>query len=564
MIPNRVVRQGEYIIDTSGIVDRLINGYRTTTRGRPPSHDKLRLMLLALYLTAHQRRTLMLKTAFNTLTNDIDLKTKIRLGVCDPVRHRRLLVSCFDFYNFARAIKTGLAWIDTPDSRIPPNDHTRRRQVVEDCCDAVMDVFPTRWEESATVAIDATGIHAWGRSMPKKTIDVLDEMDLSGTDIKDKQKRFERRLAKRYEHEPDQAPPVKARREWEARYGNKTDKNGREAVFFGYHEHTVVIVPPAEIASDAVPPLIQRFRLTPANADVVDPTLNMLDSININSAVNNVLVDRHYHYKQWDRWGAELRKRRIGQHLDLRSDETGFILHDGMPWAAGQAHCPATPDELGRLQRPAVNAPRHEFDRFRTQIAARKARAMVPRTKLDEHGRQRLQCPALAGLVGCPLREGSKEVAIRAGLPIVQEPPSLETHPELPKCCTQETVKPPTPPEPILKLQQLFYWGSREWEEHYARRTYVEGSYGIRKNPAAENVDRGQNQVFGLVWLHLTHALVNASYNLNRLEAWAAKHPDHPHAQHPLLAIPDTEQDHFGVYVTAEEFRQLQQNRDAA
>ena len=179
-------------------------------------------------------------------------------------------------------------------------------------------------------------------------------------------------------------------------------------MFFGYHEHTVVIVPPAEIASDAVPPLIQRFRLTPANADVVDPTLNMIDSININSAVTDVLVDRHYHYKQWDRWGAELRKRSIDQHLDLRSDETGFIFHDGMPWAAGQAHCPATPDELGRLQRPAVNAPRHEFDRFRTQIAARKARAMVPHTKLDEHGRQRLQCPALVGLVGCPLREGSK------------------------------------------------------------------------------------------------------------------------------------------------------------
>ena len=79
-----------------------------------------------------------------------------------------------------------------------------------------------------------------------------------------------------------------------------------------------------------------------------------------------------------------------------------------------------------------------------------------------------------------------------------------------------------------------------------------------------QNLDRGQNQVFGLVWLHLTHALVNASYNLNRLEAWAADHPDHPHAQHPLLGIPDTEQDHFGVYVTAEEFHRLQQNRDAA
>ena len=64
-------------------------------------------------------------------------------------------------------------------------------------------------------------------------------------------------------------------------------------------------------------------------------------------------------------------------------------------------------------------------------------------------------------------------------------------------------------------------------------------------------MDRGQNQVFGLVWLHLTHALVNASYSLNRLEAWATKHPDHPHAQHPLLAIPDTEQNHFGAYVTA-------------
>ena len=121
-----------------------------------------------------------------------------------------------------------------------------------------------------------------------------------------------------------------------------------------------------------------------------------------------------------------------------------------------------------------------------------------------------------------------------------------------------------TPADSIRKLEQPFYWGSEEWEQSYRRRAYVEGSYGNRKNPATENVDRGQNQVFGLVWLHIAHTMINASYNVRRLVTWAAQHPNHPNAQHPLCQQPDQTADVVSVTMTTDEYRQLRDIDNAA
>ena len=122
-----------------------------------------------------------------------------------------------------------------------------------------------------------------------------------------------------------------------------------------------------------------------------------------------------------------------------------------------------------------------------------------------------------------------------------------------------------TPPDAIRKLQQPHYWGGDTWSHNYGRRGCVEGSYGNRKNPSTENVDRGQNQIFGLAWLHITHAFIAASHNTRRLTTWAQSHPEHPHAQHPLIQLSQQRNDTLGlVHVTPAEYEQLQRLRRAA
>ena len=185
---------------------------------------------------------MMLTVAYRTLTEEVPLGTQTRLGVRDETDPTKLNVSLDDFYNLERVIRERLCWIDTPDSEIPDGDHQRRQTTIENVCDAVMDVFPTHWDESQTVAIDATGIHAWGRSMPSSVFDVLDELDLSGSDKAAKHARLRAELAAR-SADPDDALRLflDSRREWEARWGVKTAKSGRNESFFGYHEHTAVL-----------------------------------------------------------------------------------------------------------------------------------------------------------------------------------------------------------------------------------------------------------------------------------------------------------------------------------
>ncbi|MGC8481599.1 MAG: transposase, partial [Acidimicrobiales bacterium] len=131
-----------------------------------------------------------------------------------------------------------------------------------------------------------------------------------------------------------------------------------------------------------------------------------------------------------------------------------------------------------------------------------------------------------------------------AGKPRIQNPPDAVRDGEpLPACCTQQTVKVTLPPQ-IHKLSQRLYWGSKEWTRRYKQRTYVEGSYGNRKNNSTENLRRGLHRLTGMANVHLIMAMVNASYNLRMLNNWherqAAK-PGHrcdlcKDGLHPLLA----------------------------
>ena len=90
------------------------------------------------------------------------------------------------------------------------------------------------------------------------------------------------------------------------------------------------------------------------------------------------------------------------------------------------------------------------------------------------------------------------------------------------------------PPDKIRKLHQIHYWGSKAWETMFARRTYVEGSYGGRKNVSTENLRRGLFQSMGLPWANIVVSLVAASYNLRLLQNWHDRSGDGD-VNHPLL-----------------------------
>ncbi len=630
MITAHDVAQTEHIIDSSGVVDILIGGYRTDNRGRKTNANKVRLMLLGMLLSIHHNGKSTLTASHRLLTEDIPLGVQERLGVIDfccvedsDVEVRRELVSLDDFYNIERKITKRLAYgprtrnngeapvaveaVDdetAPETSNTPKTHEspetpetpeviddterdRRHDVIRTYCDSLMDVFQLRWTSSVS-AIDATGVWSWGRGYGKPKTEkngkssspVADTAQPSANNGAEKMAL----LAQHVEHcdsvgdavdsaSSDDRPnaedgaaeidgtPVKVkarlkRRDLDAEWGYKTSKLGEPEQFFGYHEHTIVQVPGNGHEKDDEPRLIQRFELTHAKTDVVDVSLDLLSRMPV--PVTDLLVDRHYHYKTVDRWKRPLNARGIRQHLDLRVDEHGFTEYDRMRWAAGHAHCPATPDAFGTILRPGPGASKEDMAAFRLQIAKREAFSMRRVDTPDEHGTHRVQCPALCGKVGCGLRAGTEAAALILDLPRVENPPNAASDGEpLPKCCTQQTVR-TTPPDSIFKLMQRYYWGGPHWEPYYAHRTYVEGSYGNRKNVSTENLRRGLIQIFGLTWTHIVLGLVNASYNLRILENWYERQGHlRPDLADNLLVVEDTADIVGFVAVSAAEYDQL-------
>src|SRR5690606_25812850 len=89
-------------------------------------------------------------------------------------------------------------------------------------------------------------------------------------------------------------------------------------------------------------------------------------------------------------------------------------------------------------------------------------------------------------------------------------------------------------PGPLRKLMQHLYWGSPEWERIWNDRTYVEGSYGNRKNGSTENLTRSHFRVTGLALLHILTAMSAVSYNLRMVRNFHEK-TGHGDPNHPLL-----------------------------
>lgn len=355
------------------------------------------------------------------------------------------------------------------------------------------------------------------------------------------------------EAEKDEQATTKklGKRCWFAAWGVKTHKTGRRSSYFGYSLHALVRVPALSRGNGRAskaeryqePNLIEEFAITRPAEDVVEPSLALVKKrLARNAPIEDLLGDRHYSYKKWQRWARPLWQLKVRPVLDLREKDHGAVDYEGALIIDGTPHC-QPPENLRGLTRPAKGAPQKEFDKYGAQIAARQNYAMKRhKTPWSGNGRgpggdgvTRFVCPAAAGTAGCPRIPGSIEIVRQnTSLPTIVPPEGLL------KFCSGNPVT--IEPGPHMKYHQEHYYGSREWALSWNRRTYVEGVFGNMKNYATGNIHRGYMQFTGraLVTLGITAAVV--AYNLREMENWhtrASKHcPDNPlvatYARHPL------------------------------
>ncbi|MEZ5377016.1 MAG: hypothetical protein R2733_10940 [Acidimicrobiales bacterium] len=444
-----------------------------------------------------------------TLTKEITLEIQLELGFAtrSETSGEISYIPEGRFYYWSALLNEKLEFGEFSAWGVDAEERMRRRELIYQAIDSL--IATTLIARRATsVALDATAIKAYSRSFSQAELTAARERIRNGHSAA-------------LPHDPD------------ASYGVKTNTSGgseRHTVFFGYFCHALVRVPDKGQAPAIEPRLIESFSLVPADADCVEPSLDAIDrALHHDPGISEILVDREYSYRTPERWIYQLREREIRQVADLHENDQGFRHYQGIKVAAGVPHCPATPDHLGHIRRPSPFASAEEKANFRDQIEERRPYAFRRVTSVDQAGRIRWECPAQAGSVGCPLQGVDVSTAREIGLPVV----NADTSEHRPKCCTQRTVTIDVA-DSQPKLTQEDYWGSRAWELSYARRTYIEGVFGIMKNQALESVEKGYVRKTGLAFVTLAVGIAFVSYNLRTLRKWASDHE--PTIDHGLTA----------------------------
>ncbi|HUX05499.1 MAG TPA: hypothetical protein VMV53_11435 [Acidimicrobiales bacterium] len=528
------------IVDETGVTQLLVNGIARSPKGLKTNVNGVRHLLIGLLLAIEESQTLTITGAYEALTERMDIRDQIRLGIKIGPGPRDF-INRKTLYHAAKLLTDGLAYGKSVEFDLPEDERSRRHDVLLAACNALLDYTAEATEVDDTeLSADATAMWGWakGKYLPKPSkteIDAQDDElmkaalqelangtvntadDLEGAELPEDQAMFT-------DLDPDS--------EW----CGKTGKSGETQRFYGKYIHALVAVPSAKIKVDSNTraPIVRRIEVTPAaTADLVKVTLRMIDSLK--TTVKSLLIDRHYSYKQFGFWQSALIKRGIRQVLDLRADDHTVLRYPEATYLDGSGHCPAMPKEYFTMPRPGVFATREDHLAFQVKNAVRESFAHVVLNQMDAEGRMKLRCPARDFKVACPLFPPSMLVAAELGLTIINTNLlNLEPGQEPPRCCTQDSFR-VTLPEQVAKLNQVQYWGSSAWYRTYGRRSYVEGAFGNMKNHRTENLRRGAIQKNGLVWAQLVVTLIAVSYNVRMIRARHDRMTHDP-IDHPLLS----------------------------
>ncbi len=305
---------------------------------------------------------------------------------------------------------------------------------------------------------------------------------------------------------------------------------------FGFHQHTIVRVADANAADDSEPLLVDGFVLTPANADVIDVSLDLITRIRDRHPAHMkvLLGDLLYSNLRASRWAVPLAQLGIEQGLRLRVDQHKVVDIQGAQMQHGWLHCPAAPMDQRPL--PEDNATPRRWDQIHHAADNFKRRWAFDgkESGLGTNLTSKWVCPAIAGRVGCPARgNASVQAALDLGLPVIAAPSDWEDRP----CCVNKTVDftpDPDDNDHQRKIMQREHVGTSRWRRLTNRRTFVEGVFGILKNPSRLRLRRGHNRLPGIAMATLVNAIKTAVFNEEQLRIWHAATGNGP-ADHPLL-----------------------------
>lgn len=575
MITPADIDAAEYVVYGSGAADLFrVHMRGPSGKGSPGQFDRA-LFLLGMLLSAMGHGKTHLASIHRVLTKEIPLTKQLDLGIRKVKQGQGgqpdtpWCLTVADLQNLSRRFAEVYAFteIRCPDVAALGDksaERARRRAALYELVDTLIDATHVpRPACSADYAIDGSGI--WASERYRKNLPTAPVIE-GDEDSADPQPSLPTDgIAGGQDLPVASSRRSRIRGRSDAGIGVKTSKDGGRSWYYGYELHALVRVPPESRAKErrAEPLLIERFRLTPASQDVVAPSLEIIDVVlGLGRPFRNLLADRHYSYKKYDRWLVELLKRGIDQVVSLRIDDHGFTEWDGAYIAAGWPHCPGVPPRLGIIAEPDSKAGPAEWTKFATLIEERWAYAADRRSPLTAEGKSRWACPARCGKLGCPRLPATMQVAREHNLPIVAKPPRDE---DAPRICTQDSfglhIRTPEQAS-LMKITQKYYWGSPQYLSLAHRRTYVEGWFGTLKGDNAADKSRGSNLFTGLAHATLEVACFAVVANIINMRSWHSQ-TQLGDPQHPLLADHHT---HFAghEYVTNDEYQVLMTYRDQA
>jgi hypothetical protein len=302
----------------------------------------------------------------------------------------------------------------------------------------------------------------------------------------------------------------------EASWGHRRDNltGDQDELFYGYYLSDAVMVPDEQ--GPPVPEFARRMTASSCRHDPVPaftPVLTAMPAAGIR--LGDVLADSGYSHRIPRNWASPLRKAGAALIQDLHPHDRGPRgTHAGAVIANGSLYCPAAPRallNLGPLSRAATPAQAAQHDAKTAETARYKLGRL---TSDDADGYHRVQCPAAAGKVRCPLRPAS--MRLDRDRPEILQPPE---HPQA--CCTQQTIT--VPPDVLAKTAQKHDYPSAAWRRSYTRRSGAERGFATAKDPASNDISRGWCRLMSLTPLMLFTTALLVVRNQRILAAWDAR-----------------------------------------
>jgi hypothetical protein len=299
----------------------------------------------------------------------------------------------------------------------------------------------------------------------------------------------------------------------EASWGHRKNNllRSENELFFGYYLSAAVMVPDEQ--GPAVPELVRRMNLSACRHDPVRAFVPVLTAMPAGGiAPGDILADSGYSHRDAAAWALPLRRAGAALVQDLHPHDRGPKgTHEGAVIANGSLYCPCTPGPLlalGPLPPGAAREQAAGWERKTAELARYKLGRL---TCDDTDGYHRVQCPAAAGKVRCPLQPRS--------MTLDRDRPEILTPPEHPQaCCTQLTIT--VPPQVNAKTRQKHDYPSAAWRRSYTRRTGAERGFATAKDPASNDTARGWCRLMGLTPLMLFTTVLLTVRNQRILAAW--------------------------------------------